>query len=206
MHLPTNGLLVLPLIFGLVIGSFLNVLVYRLPRELSIINPGSFCPKCKNKITFYRNIPLLSYIMQKGRCAYCNDRISIRYPLIELATGVIWFFSFLNYQISVATPFALFVTILLAISVIDAEFLIIPFSLLLSGLVVIVIDTVIHPKMIMDSIYGVLFGFAYLGSIMLITKWIFKKQTMGYGDLLLVVILGAWVDRWAFYYQSFYQL
>ncbi|MBL7109205.1 MAG: prepilin peptidase [Candidatus Marinimicrobia bacterium] len=193
--MPTNGLLILPFIFGLIIGSFLNVLIYRLPRDISIIKPGSHCPKCKTQIPFYRNIPLFSYIFQLGKCIVCKENISIRYPLVELVTGCIWLFAFTNYPMSNAIIFASFVSTLVAISFIDAEFMIIPISLLFVGLLVLILNYFINEVSVLKSLYGALFGFAYLGSMILITRLIFKKQTMGYGDLLLIIILGAWVGQ-----------
>ena len=78
------------LLIGLCIGSFLNVVVYRFPNDLSIIKPRSFCPKCKNKLSWKENIPLLSWLIQKGKCTNCHTSISIRYPLIELLTGILF--------------------------------------------------------------------------------------------------------------------
>ena len=77
-------------IVGLCIGSFINVVVYRLPNDLSIIKPRSFCPKCKTKLTWSENVPLISWLIQKGRCKNCNTPISKRYPLIELSTAILF--------------------------------------------------------------------------------------------------------------------
>ena len=93
------NLLYVPIfIWGLLIGSFLNVIIYRLPRNLSIVFPGSFCPHCNSPIPLYRNIPVLSFIIQKGKCHNCKRPISISYPLIEITTGIIWFlFSYITF-------------------------------------------------------------------------------------------------------------
>ena len=77
-------------IIGLCIGSFLNVVIYRLQVDLSIIKPRSFCPKCKTNLSFKENIPLISYLIQRGKCSHCNKSISIRYPLVELFTGILF--------------------------------------------------------------------------------------------------------------------
>ena len=82
-------ILILISILGLCYGSFINVLVYRIPNNISIIFPGSFCPKCKNSIPFYRNIPILSYFIQLAKCHNCKDKISIQYPLVELLTALL---------------------------------------------------------------------------------------------------------------------
>ena len=85
------------MISGLCCGSFLNVLIYRLPNNLSIISPRSFCPDCKAFIPFYRNIPIVSFLIQSGKCSNCNNKISIQYPVIEALTGFLWFyFSFVT--------------------------------------------------------------------------------------------------------------
>ena len=83
------------IIIGLIFGSFINVIIYRLPNNLSIIKPRSFCPKCKSKIPFYNNIPLLSFIIQKGKCFSCKHLISIQYPIVEFLLGLI---SVLSYK------------------------------------------------------------------------------------------------------------
>ena len=80
-------------LWGLIFGSFINVLRFRLPNNQSIIKPRSFCPDCKYSIPFYRNIPVASYILQLGKCSNCNCKISILYPIIEISTGLIWLFS-----------------------------------------------------------------------------------------------------------------
>ena len=82
---------------GLIIGSFLNVIIYRLPKNISIINPRSFCPKCKQTIPFYRNIPVLTFLIQKGRCNQCKANISIQYPIVEMLMGFIFLFSYYNF-------------------------------------------------------------------------------------------------------------
>ena len=79
------------IIFGLIFGSFLNVVIYRLPKNQSIITPRSFCPKCKKKIKWHENIPIYSWIKLKGKCSKCDNTISIKYPLTELATGILFF-------------------------------------------------------------------------------------------------------------------
>ena len=77
-------------LIGICIGSFLNVVIYRLPNEMSILSPRSFCPKCKNKIKWYFNIPIISWIILKSKCNYCSCKISIKYPIIELFTGILF--------------------------------------------------------------------------------------------------------------------
>ena len=83
--------LVIITIIGLCYGSFINVLIFRLPNKISILNPRSFCPKCNTSIPFYRNIPILSFLLQARKCHQCNNKISIQYPIIEIITAFLWF-------------------------------------------------------------------------------------------------------------------
>ena len=89
---------ILYFLLGLTLGSFVNVIIYRIPENLSIIAPRSFCPLCKNKIPLYRNIPIISFIIQLGKCAKCNEKISISYPIIELTIGLIWLLSSIYFN------------------------------------------------------------------------------------------------------------
>ena len=94
-----NEIFLLLFIIGSIIGSFLNVIIYRLPLNISIIYPRSFCVNCKKTIPFYRNIPIISFILQKGRCNECNKKISIQYPLIELIVALNLILSFNKFLI-----------------------------------------------------------------------------------------------------------
>ncbi|NOX33380.1 MAG: prepilin peptidase, partial [Deltaproteobacteria bacterium] len=114
-------------ISGACIGSFLNVCIYRVPENKSIVFPGSFCPDCKNSIPFYCNIPILSYIFLKGRCKFCNHPISIRYPSVEAMTGIFAFFLFHKFGLTPAMIYWLFfISILIIVSFIDIDCQIIP--------------------------------------------------------------------------------
>ncbi|RLB09162.1 MAG: prepilin peptidase, partial [Deltaproteobacteria bacterium] len=105
---------------GLAIGSFLNVCIYRIPRNLSIIKPSSFCPNCKTPIKFYHNIPIISYLLLKGKCRYCGAPISIQYPAVELITGILNVVLYLRYGLCLKLFFMLlFAYALVVITVID---------------------------------------------------------------------------------------
>ena len=86
-------------IFGIIFGSFLNVIIYRIPNNLSIVYPRSFCPKCKQNIPFYRNIPIISFILLKGKCNNCKKSISLLYPAVELLIGIVFVIGLSKYQI-----------------------------------------------------------------------------------------------------------
>ena len=119
-------------ILGLIFGSFLNVCIYRIPIKISIITPRSFCPHCKEQITWWQNIPLLSFIILRGKCHYCHRKISWRYPLVELLTGIISMILFLEFGLTHILIFylLLFYT-LIAISFIDISHQVIPNKILL---------------------------------------------------------------------------
>lgn len=106
---------------------FLNVCIYRIPRKLSIIKPSSFCPSCGNSIKWWHNIPVLSFVILKGKCAYCGAKISLRYPVVEILNGIFYVLAYLNFGLTISLPFVLiFISALIVISFIDFDFQIIP--------------------------------------------------------------------------------
>ena len=182
----------LAFIFGLIYGSFLNVVIFRLPENISIISPRSFCQQCKIKIPFYNNIPLLSFIIQKGKCFNCNSTISIQYPIIEFLLGFICLFShnFLLFPESIF--FVIISGLLICIIVIDYKYFIIPLELIISILIICI------PYILFFSdweyhIYGMIMGIGYLSIVFIFTWFITKKQPLGFGDLQLILILGLWL-------------
>ena len=123
---------------GLIFGSFLNVLIYRLPLNLSIVSPRSFCPNCKYQIPFYRNIPLISYILQKGNCNNCDTNISPRYPLVELLTAFTWFIgSYYLLSVPEIIYFSIIASVLIVIAFIDYDHFIIPIPLIIFSILFI---------------------------------------------------------------------
>ncbi len=94
-------------LFGLSFGSFLNVLIYRIPNEISVISPPSSCPECGNELKWYHNIPIFSWLFLKGRCGFCGEKISVKYPVVELANGVIWLLLYLKLGLVWYLPFKL---------------------------------------------------------------------------------------------------
>ena len=127
----------LALVLGLMIGSFLNVVIYRLPRDESIVHPSSHCPGCQAPVAWYDNVPLLSYLWLRGRCRVCAEPISLRYPAIELLTGLLFLFVALRFGISPMTVIGCaFAAALVATAMIDFDHQIIPDEISLGGLVV----------------------------------------------------------------------
>ncbi|NLW36352.1 prepilin peptidase [Syntrophorhabdus aromaticivorans] len=187
-------------LLGSVVGSFLNVCIYRLPREKSIVHPPSSCPGCEKPIRFYDNIPIVSYILLKGTCRDCGAKISIRYPIVELLTGILYVTLLrefgLTFELAV---FLLFVSLLVIISFIDLDFRIIPDILSIGGLVAGFILAIprpffkyLSPKFgILDSLYGILVGGGILFAIAWIYEFFTKREGMGGGDIKLLGMIGA---------------
>lgn len=128
-------LLAFSVVIGLALGSFFNVCIYRIPRNESLIFPPSHCPSCQKKIKAYDNIPILSYILLFGKCRFCKKPISIRYPLVELLTGLLFAVAAIKFGFGVALLRAIiFISFLIIVSFIDLEHQIAPFRVTIPGL------------------------------------------------------------------------
>ena len=183
-------------IIGSCVGSFLNVLIYRLPMEESIWSPRSHCLHCNKTIPWYRNIPLVSFFIQNGKCAECDASISWQYPTVEVITGYIWATCFFVFNPLHATMTALFSSILIALAWIDLKTMMIPLSLIISGAIVIglsIITGILEWKLVL---WGSLAGMAIPLIMMGLTFLITRRQGMGWGDIQLGLILGAWLGPW----------
>ena len=182
-------------LLGLIVGSFSNVCIYRIPRNESVIYPASHCPKCRTKIKPIDNIPLLSYILLKGRCRNCGSKISIQYPVVEFLTGLIYLIIYLIYGLSVQSlVYIILSSALIIIAFIDLQEQMIPDVISLPGIVVGLILSFIVPYIsFINSALGALVG----GGIILIIAWvgsiIFKKEAMGGGDVKLAAMIGAFL-------------
>ncbi|MEC7927476.1 MAG: prepilin peptidase [Candidatus Neomarinimicrobiota bacterium] len=179
-------------IFGTLPGSFLNVLIYRIPEEISIVSPRSFCPHCKTPIPFYRNIPILTFLFQGGKCRICQKKISVQYPLVEFISGVIWGWTFSNYNWQSAMFLSLLISVLLVIAWIDFKEMIIPLNMLLTGVIIIILGVGFQILSWRISLYGSIVGPTAFGFILGITYLVSKRMGMGSGDIQLSAILGAW--------------
>lgn len=196
-------------VLGAVFGSFLNVVIHRLPRGLSLIRPGSRCPHCETPILAWQNIPVLSWLLLRGRCAACEAPISPRYPLVELLTALFSAALMLRLLslapissevLDVALPFAFLfylVFTLLAVVFIDAQTFTIPGLLVTPGIAVGVIGAIFSEAYTGVSFRAALYGAALGGASLLLIALSFlfirRKEGMGEGDILLVMFIGAYL-------------
>jgi len=194
------------LILGLVLGSFFNVGIWRIPRGESILFPHSHCPHCGKLIRFYDNIPILSYLLLRGRCRDCHKPISLRYPLVELLSGGLFVFAYLRFGWDWLTLRALiFISFLIILSGIDIDHKILPFPLSLTGLILGLITAVLpsfHFGFIPALVGGVIgagfviFAWA-LWRFVLVRPFarigVKKKEGMGWGDLPFAAMIGVFV-------------
>lgn len=186
---------------GLCLGSFLNVCIYRIPRDLSLIAPRSFCPNCSEPIAFYDNVPLLSFLCLRGRCRHCRSKISWRYPLVELLTALTT--AALAHQWRAENPCWIVVSVLagamlIALSFIDWDTFLIPdlFSLGLLGLGLL--SSVLNPifegpwiQKALLSLAGAALGLGLSWATAYAGEKIFKKEALGGGDIKLLAGIGA---------------
>ncbi|MBT4875477.1 MAG: prepilin peptidase [Desulfobacula sp.] len=180
-------------IIGACIGSFLNVCIYRIPENNSIITPGSFCPACKKGIPFYCNIPVLSYLFLKGRCKFCHKPISIRYPIIEILAGMFAVVLFYKFGIGqVMIYWFIFTSVLITISFIDIDHQIIPDVISLPGILVFASSFYFLPEMTLkNTLLGIVAGGGSLYAVAFLYYLLKKQEGMGGGDIKLLAMIGA---------------
>jgi leader peptidase (prepilin peptidase) / N-methyltransferase len=204
--------LMLAAMLGLLVGSFLNVVIYRLPKQLAydwalqcdqtpteprlgLAWPGSQCPACSHALRWFENIPLLSFVLQRGRCRACSARISRRYPLVELAASGLAVVAFMQFG---ATPFALwamaFLWTLLALAVIDMETLLLPDSLTLGLLWMGLLVALTEARLPLDvAVIGAVAGYVSLAAVAWAYARLAGREGLGLGDAKLLAALGAWL-------------
>ncbi len=202
-------------LIGICIGSFLNVIVFRLPRKISLISPRSFCPKCKKMITWKENIPLISWLIQRGRCTGCNTEISFRYPIIEFSTGILfvlfsysspYLYSFRNFSGFELDYFQnifswFFLSLLFVISFIDFIHLWIPQSLInlgfiMGGLNLFFAQIISNPyksSLFVECSLACFLSYIIFEFIRISAKYFYRKDALGKGDSKLVSLLALWL-------------
>ncbi len=182
-------------LFGLIIGSFLNVCIHRIPLNKSITNPPSHCPHGGERIRFYDNIPVISYLILLGKCRHCGQRISLRYPIVEIITGLLSMALFVRYGLSVQYfLFFLFVASLVTISFVDLQHKIIPDVISLPGILLgLGISFVFNHLSWLDSMIGIIAGGGFLYLVAIIFERLTGREGMGGGDIKLLAMIGAWM-------------
>ncbi|MCC5636046.1 prepilin peptidase [Nostoc sp. CHAB 5844] len=190
---------------GASIGSFINVVVYRIPAGLSILWPPSRCPHCLNQLKAYDNVPVLGWLWLRGKCRYCKSKIAVRYPAVEAITGLIFVIVFLVFQVSIATlGYWAFCSWLLALALIDLDTMTLPNALTQSGLVlglgfqmvsgfVPEASAVGLIRHLMMGIVGAVIGLWLFDAIALGGSIVLGKTAMGAGDAKLAAMMGAWL-------------
>lgn len=197
---------------GLLIGSFLNVCIYRLPRDLSVVAPRSFCPECETPIAWFDNIPLLSYLILRARCRKCGNRISFRYPLVELLTGAAFFSAVWGLGLSAgALKFCVFGAIVITLVFSDIEERILPDEFTLGGTVVGILFAAVVPmkfgimhlflfslrNQILLSVAESAFAAGFCAGTLWFVGALYQKirhrEGLGFGDVKMVAMIGAFL-------------
>jgi len=182
-------------LFGALIGSFLNVCIYRLPRYESIAWPGSHCPVCTQPIAWYDNIPLASYLMLRGRCRRCASSISLRYPVIEALNAAGYFALVWRFGPSwEAAVYALLYSALLVVAGTDLSHKIIPDAVTLPGIAIGLLSaSTVLPLGLINGVIGLLVGGGILWLLAWASPYLFGKEGMGGGDIKLLAMIGAFL-------------
>jgi leader peptidase (prepilin peptidase) / N-methyltransferase len=182
----------LTIIFGLIIGSFLNVVIYRLPLGQSIVFPASHCPRCNTAIPFYFNLPLLSYVVLLGKCHSCHGRISPRYPLVEGFCAFSFWLALQKYGPGLeAAAAAVFICLLIALAAIDLEHMILPDELTLGGAAVFFIYSFFNPEVSqLDAVLSGLGAALFFAGLYFFYLKFRKIEGLGFGDIKMALFLG----------------
>ena len=198
--------LIYSFIIGISIGSFINVILWRLPRKESIISPRSYCPKCQNQITWKDNIPIISWIILDGKCRFCSQKISLRYPIIELITGIAFvistfsnslFFPNFPYIIHIISNWVL-ISICIPLIVFDIKYLWLPkliiYNGILIGLILVFTYSIAYEEsLFLNNLISAFLGFFILYLINFVGKKLFSKNVIGVGDMKLMLMFGTWL-------------
>jgi leader peptidase (prepilin peptidase) / N-methyltransferase len=193
--MPEPYLLALAALLGAAVGSFLNVCAYRWPEELSVVSPPSKCPACDTPIRWFDNVPVLGWLWLRGRCRSCRARISVQYPLVELATALLWAGAVWRLGLSwEALSAAVFFTLLLGIALSDARTYIIPDEFTLGGLAIgLALSFAPGGVSWVQALLGALLGGGLLWLVAIGGEWAFGKEAMGGGDIKMMAMVGAFL-------------
>lgn len=180
-------------VFGAIFGSFANVVIYRLPREESIVLPASHCYSCKKPVKWYDNIPIFSWFILRGKCRSCGARFSFRYPMVELIMAVLFALAYHYAGISWTTlEYLIFIFGLVVCTFIDIDHMILPDEFTLSGIVIGLVGAALNPQRdFLDAFFGVLMGGGFLWAMAYVYYLFTKQEGMGGGDIKLLAWIGA---------------
>ena len=180
-------------IYGLLLGSFYNVVGYRIPNNMSIVKPGSFCPKCHHSLKWYELIPVFSFLIQKGKCRKCGCKISLFYPTIELTTGILFLVSYLIFGFTMEFVIALLIVSFLVIVIVsDFSYLIIPDEVTIFFVIVsVLLHFYLGWQGALKSLIGGVFLFSVMYLIMLLGNKLFHEESLGGGDVKLMMFIGS---------------
>ncbi|MBN2808916.1 MAG: prepilin peptidase [Deltaproteobacteria bacterium] len=183
------------LVTGLIFGSFFNVCIYRIPRQMSVVSPPSHCPVCGHRLPFWLNIPLLTYLFLRGRCYFCRQPVALRYPLVEALTGLLFGAAVCRFGLSPALIGALLlISLLIPITFIDLEHQIIPDRFSLTGIVLGLAGAWWWgPMPWWESGLGAFLGWFSLWLVASVYYYATGREGMGGGDLKLLAMLGAFL-------------
>ena len=187
-------------VIGACVGSFLNVCIGRWPEGLSVVKPRSRCPKCGHQIKATENIPMVSWLLLRGRCSGCGERISIQYPIVELLVGLLWLAAFLQFGMSfTAFRVVVFATVLLGISITDAKHFLIPDGFTVFGLFFVLLTSFVALYLgesypfagPWDAVIGMCVGAGAISIVGWLGEVWLKRPAMGFGDVTLMAVVGA---------------
>lgn len=196
--------IILIILCGLAWGSFLNVVIYRLPRGMSLIRPPSSCPHCQKRIKFYDNIPLLSFILLRGKCRYCQAKIPITYPLVEFLTPLCFLLLYDQHALSFFFfASSIFVSALIVLGFIDFYHQILPDEITLSGLTLAVIYSLFRQDLsFTQALVGAVSGAGFLLLVYGAYYLLRKKEGLGMGDVTMMLMIGSYLG----WQQAFFTL
>lgn len=187
------SIILLLFIMGTIFGSFYNVVAYRITKGESIINPPSHCPNCNHRLKYYELIPIFSYILQRGKCLKCNNKISLFYPISEILCGLLFVICYLSFGISYELIIALtFISMLIIIILSDYYYMVIEDSVLIFfGILLLIEKLFIYDiKVVLLSILSGILSFVMMYLLKLFGDFIFKKESLGGGDIKLMLVIG----------------
>jgi len=192
---------ILPLVLvawlGACFGSFSNVLIYRLPRNLSVVGPRSFCPSCKKTVAWYDNLPVFSWLLLRGRCRHCSVPFSIRYLLVELAGAACVLVAVARFGFTIdGLSASFFLLILLDIAIIDWQHMVIPHTLTVGGMIIGLVLSLFGNPALSLALLGAVIG----GGVILVVSYGYKLVRgvvgMGGGDVMLMALVGVFLGPW----------